>query len=863
MARLSIIAGPRQGEECELPRAGVLIGYWKEKLEDAARRRAELGLPTEGEPLLLEVQDPEHSISGLHCWVGTDAAGRAVVRDLGSLNGTYVGAGKERVTESRVESGQVVRLGRSGALRFRVEQEAVVECRLTRPDGDEPSADRPPARDESGGVAGGAGRVSERRPEFSRLASRRFGERALGDRKQDRVIHLDRDRLSIGRATDNDLVVNYPQVSRHHCRIERRGSGTFIRDLGSMNGTFVNGRRVTEALLARGDTIGLGSYALAFEEERLRHPAEPGQVKLEAADIRKEVPSTVIIQNISFVSCPGEFTGLIGPSGSGKTTLLNVITGYDSSATGLVRFGGVDLYANYDALRGNIGYVPQDDIIHRSLTVEQSLYYTAKLRLPEDTSDAEVKQRVDEVISDLRLDGCRNVRIGDPQKRGISGGQRKRVNLAQELITEPACLFLDEPLSGLDPATAEEVTEVLAEAARGGRSVILTTHNVESRSTFDTLDMVLLVDEGRLVYHGPGREVFDHFGGIGRDDPRKLLFYLGGKYCPKCDRKFPTAPRPLPKCDKCGEPIYRPGEYWERKFRESRYYADYVAGRMEVKSVKTGVGAKTGRQPTNGLRQWGILVRRYWRMKLSDTAGTAVLLAQAPIIALLIGLVFGDKGYEAMGGVLFMLALAAIWFGATNSCREIVAEWSVYRRERMVNLKIAPYILSKAFVLAVFLFVQCLVLSVIVKLMVAELPGSILGYTAVLTLGGIAGSAMGLLISALLSSPEGAMGLVPLTLIPQVLFAGMVVPLPQLGPMRFFSNLMISRWVLDVLSRFSTRTVGQLTPALAMTRDGANTFYWFKEMPTLGLVPGLLVLSFLTAVFTILAALALRRRDIV
>ncbi|HDQ99243.1 MAG TPA: ATP-binding cassette domain-containing protein, partial [candidate division WOR-3 bacterium] len=525
-----------------------------------------------------------------------------------------------------------------------------------------------------------------------------------------------------------------------------------------------------------------------------------------------------------------------GPSGSGKTTLLNVVTGYDSGATGQVRFGGVDLYANYDALRGNVGYVPQDDIIHRSLTVEQSLYYTAKLRLPEDTSDAEVRKRVDEVISDLRLDDCRKVRIGDPEKRGISGGQRKRVNLAQELITEPSSLFLDEPLSGLDPATAEEVTEVLAEAARGGRSVIMTTHNVESARTFDTLGLVLMLHEGRLVYYGPGREVFDHFG-VGRDYPPKVLFYLQGKYCPKCDKMFTTAPRPLERCGTCGETMARSAEYWEQKFRESHYYAKYVEGRMEVKSVKTSVGRKTERQQVNGLRQWGILVRRYARMKLADTAGTAVLLAQAPIIALLIGLVFGDKSYEQMAGVLFIMAVAAIWFGATNSCREIVAERSVYRRERMVNLKIAPYVLSKAFVLSLFLLVQCLVLAVIVKLMVAELPGSILGYTVVLTLGGIAGSAMGLFISALLSSTEGAMGMVPLTLIPQLLFAGMVLPLPDLGAMRFLSHFMISRWVLDALSHFSNKTAADLNPDLANIPGGGDIVYWFKDMPTLGFIP--------------------------
>ncbi|MEO0081391.1 MAG: FHA domain-containing protein [candidate division WOR-3 bacterium] len=844
MAKLRIIAGPKQGRVFEIPPAGILIGYRMEKLEQAAAtRRAELGLPAEGQPLLLEARDEKHNISGLHCWVGLDKAGRVLVRDLGSTNKTYVGSSDVPVTEALVEQGQVVRLGKGGALRFRVEVDESEACRLTLPEG----------------------RVKSEEGEVKR---KDVGERKAGgaQRPAGKVVHLDRDVLNIGRAQDNDLVLDYPQVSRHHCRIVRRNGQTFIYDLGSTNGTFVNGYRVKEARLAVGDTINLGSYVLVFEKEgSFCQSSYAGRARLVCSDIRKAVKDKVIIRGISFVAEPSEFTGLIGPSGSGKTTLLNVVTGYDHTATGRVELSGLDLYANYDMLRGNVGYVPQDDIIHRELTVEQSLYYTAKLRLPEDTSEEEVKRRVDKVIADLGLEDCRSVRIGDPEKRGISGGQRKRVNLAQELITEPACLFLDEPLSGLDPAKAEEVTEVLADASRRGRCVILTTHNVESPRTFETLDMVLLLHEGRLVYYGPGREVFDYFG-VGRDYPPKVLFFLQGKYCPKCDKMYTKTTRPLEKCEVCGEKMYWPAEYWEKRFRESAHYARYVAGRMEVSSVKTNVGRKTGRQQANGLRQWWILVRRYCRIKLADAPGTGVLIAQAPVIAVLIGLVFGGKGYAHMGGVLFMMALAAIWFGATNSCREIVSERSVYRRERMVNLKIAPYVLSKTFVLSLFLLLQCFVLSAVVKLMVDNLPGSILGYTTFLTLGGMAGSAMGLLISSLLSSSEGAMGLVPVVLIPQVLFAGMVVKLSELGAMKFMSSFMISRWVLDVLSHFSTKTVGEVGPGPGQYNPPVapgTVHQWFADMPTLGVVPGVLVLVTLAVVFTVLTAVALKRKDIV
>lgn len=797
----------------EIPPGGILIGCRRERLEQVVQQRSEFGLPPSGEVLLLDAPDPEKHISGRHCWVGPDRKGRVVVRDLGSTNGTYVGASDERVKEAQVRTGQVVRLGRSGALRFRIEDDQP-ECAVTMRGGSE-----------SGAAAG----------------------KSL---LQGRVIHLQKDTLNIGRAPDNDLVLDYPQVSRHHCRIVRREQGTFVYDLGSSNGTFVNGHRVKEARLAVGDAISLGSFVLAFEKEgEFCHASIAGKTRLVCADIRKAVKEKVIIRNISFVAMPGEFTGLIGPSGSGKTTLLNVITGYDCTATGRVEFSGLDLYANYDALRGNIGYVPQDDIIHRELTVEQSLYYTAKLRLPEDTSEEEVRSRVDRVIAELGLEECRRVRIGDPEKRGISGGQRKRVNLAQELITGPACLFLDEPLSGLDPATALEVTEVLAEAAKGGRSVILTTHNVESARTFDVLGNVLLLHAGRLVYFGPAREMFDYFG-FGRDFPPHVLLHLQGKYCPKCNREFTKSSRPVRDCPGCHADLLHPPEYWEEKFRRSPYYAKFVAGRMEVTSVKTGVGRRTGRQRANGLRQWWILVQRYLRIKAADRVGTAVLLAQAPLIAVLFGLVFGNKDFQSLGPLLFMMATAAIWFGATNSCREIVSERSVYRRERMVNLKIPAYVLSKTIVLALFLLFQCLVLAGVSKLMVRHLPGGVFEYTGILFAGALAGCAMGLLMSAVLNSPEAAMGLVPVSLIPQVLFAGTIIPLHELGAMRFMADFMVSRWTLDALVHVGT--VGRM--------------YWFKEslkLPTCPLGLDFVVLGVLACLFTGLTFLALKQKDIV
>ena len=221
----------------------------------------------------------------------------------------------------------------------------------------------------------------------------------------------------------------------------------------SLNGVFVIGIKVSKSRITFDDVINLGIYPLRLSEHKI--------IKLYKSDGRIDLANLsfavndkgnkkVIINDISLTIYPTEFVGLIGPSGSGKTTLLNLMNGY-SCTTGEVIVNSFNLHKNQNLFRGMIGFVPQDDIIHRELTVYESLYYSAKLRLPSDTSEKEIQDRVNDIIDKLELTKAKNVIIGSPEKRGISGGQRKRVNLAQELITQPTILFMDEPTSGLDP----------------------------------------------------------------------------------------------------------------------------------------------------------------------------------------------------------------------------------------------------------------------------------------------------------------------------------------------------------------------------------------------------------------------------
>ena len=257
----------------------------------------------------------------------------------------------------------------------------------------------------------------------------------------------------IGRGDNCDLTLDYPMVSLRHAKLTvDPQTGINIRDLGSSNGTFINGQRITRRMRVQpSDSVVIGSvwFVLSKDGLSLELGNQKSEIVLEGRGIGVKVAGGKhILDDVSLAVLPGELVGLMGPSGAGKSTLISALNGYCPPASGNVTINGRDLYEQYDEFRGMIGYVPQDDIMHADLTVQEALYYSARLRLPKDYSDNEISQRIRKVIKDLGLEGTEHTRIGNAELRGISGGQRKRVNVAMELLTDPPLLFLDEPTSG-------------------------------------------------------------------------------------------------------------------------------------------------------------------------------------------------------------------------------------------------------------------------------------------------------------------------------------------------------------------------------------------------------------------------------
>jgi ABC-type multidrug transport system ATPase subunit/pSer/pThr/pTyr-binding forkhead associated (FHA) protein len=452
--------------------------------------------------------------------------------------------------------------------------------------------------------------------------------------------------LRIGRAADNDLVLDYPVISPYHARVVRAEGRVWIEDLNSVHGTALGNphRKVSRAPLSPNDLVYLGWLPVPARrilqqyersDEKSRPPSAlasvpPSEVTIRARGVAVDAGSRRLLQDVSLTVFPGELVAIMGPSGAGKTTLLRTLNGYTPPAAGEVLYNGKDLYARYRQLCGQLGYVPQDDILHYELTVRQVLAYGARLRLPSTCRAAVLNSRLVEVVRQLGLKGTEDVFIGPPGQRGISGGQRKRVNLALELLTDPLVLFLDEPTSGLSSEEALSVMRLLRELADSGKTVILTLHQ-PSLEAFRLLDNLALlsydansVQPGKLVYYGPAY-------------PDAIRFFTGW---PQAEAEAVADSNAMLR-----GLAARKTEEWVKAYAGSDYQREYVIERGKRQPLPP-LPAANGKAP-GALAQWWALVRRSLAIKRRSTLNMAVLFAQAPLIAALIVLVYGKQASTA------------------------------------------------------------------------------------------------------------------------------------------------------------------------------------------------------------------------
>jgi ABC transport system ATP-binding/permease protein len=592
------------------------------------------------------------------------------------------------------------------------------------------------------------------------------------DRSPSAVLSMPTRKLRIGRATDNDVVVSDLIVSRYHAELRRTSTGDYeIADLGSHNGTYLNGQRVTVARVTETDLIGVGPATFRRVGDELQEYLDTGDISLTARELTVRLPSgKVLLDHMSFPLGERCLLGVIGPSGAGKSTLLGALTGTAPATEGQVLYDGRDLYKSYAELRHRIGLVPQENILHTQLTVRRALEFAARLRFPRDTSKQERKRRIDEVLAELSLTAHANTRTS-----ALSGGQQKRVNVALELLTKPSLLFLDEPTSGLDPGLDKSVMEQMARLAHDGRTVIVVTHSVANLTLCDRL--LVLVPGGKVAFFGPPADGLKHFG---KSDWAEVF------------QSFET----------------QQDRDWAAEFKASPYYYRYIAAEMNGAATPAASPARTPAPPAsrNKLAHTRTLCRRYVAVIASDRLYLGVLAGLPIALGILVRVIPAPMGLVGPNNpdatsLLLVLAVGACLSGTANAIWEIVKERSVYSRERSAGLSAGAYLMSKLVVLGLISGLQAVVL-VAIGLTGRPLPmhGAILTNLPLAELMlamfalGVASMTLGLLLSSIADTSDKAMPLLVVVVMFQVVLSGGVFPLHGKAGLEQVSWISPSRW---------------------------------------------------------------------
>ena len=694
--------------------------------------------------------------------------GVVTLYDLESTNGTYIAG--EQIARRDLVGGETVEFGRGGP-QIRVLTKTIQVAA--------PSKGKVAARTVFGAVAPMADlSLGEDVP--------KIGEFPLAAT------------MTIGRSSDCTIVLDSMYVSNTHARLEQQSDGLLLKDAGSANGVFVSGEKVSSTKLTVGGEFAIGPFVFKYGPQAIAVYDTRTSTWVDAFELTRTDPKTKrnFLDEISLKVQPREFVCILGPSGCGKSTLLKSLNGYTRADHGTVLLNNINFYNNYEHVKNQVGYVPQDDIIHPQLTIERTLHYAAKLRLPPGTPKAKRKERIQDVLSMLELYDHRYKPV-----HKLSGGQRKRVSIAVELLTEPAIIYLDEPTSGLDPNLEEKMMVLLRDLTLRGKTVVTVTHTLDN---IHLADKVTFLVDGKLAFFGTDKQALEFF------DVEKL---------PEVYKRF--------------EERRGNADSLKEDFKASPIYKEHIESQLSPEAASTVAKSKVKRKNLGpgALKQFWVLTQRYLEIMTRDIRNTLILLIQAPLVALFIAVaVKSDQPALGPTSTMFLImSLSALWFGCSNAARELTKESAIYARERMVNMRVIPYVLSKFFVLQFLALMQVTTMLTLVyflrsgfslsdppgpcvqygvqacgALILDGVPGSFLEHLLNLYLTALNGVGLGLLVSAIAGNSDKAMSLVPLILIPQVLFSGSFgIPKADEHVKRGVGYVMALNWSLDQAKRTS------------------------------------------------------------
>ncbi|MEL4504813.1 ATP-binding cassette domain-containing protein [Luteococcus sp. H138] len=669
-------------------------------------------------------------VSWQHLRLLVEPDGRVQVRDLGSSNGSFRDGSRLETVE--LDSRTTVKLGDPDGLAVQIM----------------PAVAQDSASSAGGTCVLGAGRTM-----------------VIGTDEAPRLetIVMASEALTIGRDAANSLVLDDPLVSHRHARAVRVGDGFDITDLDSLNGIQLNGMPVRSAHLGPGDVLTIGHSSFEVQDGQLVRKVQR-TASLVANEISFTLPGgRALLDRVSFAAGGSSLVAVIGPSGAGKSTLLKALTGSQPATAGQVLYDGADLYANYANLRQRIGVVPQDDVVHRQLTVKQALDYAAELRLPGDYTSQARGIEVKRVMADLDLVSHQQTRISQ-----LSGGQRKRVSVALELLTQPNLLLLDEPTSGLDPNLDRSVMHLLRQQADGGRTVLVITHSVANLEMCDAV--LILAPGGKVAYYGPPAGVLNHFGVRDYAD----VFAQVAAAPDHVSQRFATS-------NLSQVPVVLPPT------------PELTGGAAPAQSAN---------------RQWSTCVRRQLRIMLADRSyavATALLPLFLAAMALLIpgSTGFGTPPVKDPGEpsqLLVITIVGAAFMGMSASIRELVGERAIFLRERAVGLSPRIYLFSKVWVLVGMTLVQSALLVGLVRLGKPAPNGAVLlgsGSVEIMLavfLTALASAILGLFLSSLVGTNEQAMPALVIGVMFQLVMCGGLIQVSGRTGMEIISAIAPARW---------------------------------------------------------------------
>nr|WP_306789643.1 ATP-binding cassette domain-containing protein [Mycolicibacterium aubagnense] len=628
--------------------------------------------------------------------------------------------------------------------------------------------------------------------------------------------------VTIGRHSTATIRVEDSLASRIHAYLLPAPTGTQLYDNGSGNGTFVNGHRVNAVTLRPGDVITVGNTDLVFTGGtgvQSRQAVATGGI--EVRQVGLAIDGHQLLTNVSFDARPGTLTAVIGPSGAGKSTLIRLLGGVSKPTSGQVTFDGHDVHAHYASLRSRIGMVPQDDVVHRQLTISQALNYAAELRLPPDTSKDDRHAVVERVLAELELTPHRDKRVDK-----LSGGQRKRASVALELLTGPSLLILDEPTSGLDPALDRQVMQMLRRLADAGRTVLVVTHSLTYLNMCD--QVLLLAPGGKTVYAGPPQAVgsvmgtqdwADIFAWVSANPDAAHAVFL---------QRVPAATGPPAPPEPAG-PLGAP--------------------------ARTSTG-----------RQMLTVARRQLQLIFADRIYTSFLLLLPFILGAMSLIVPGDTGFGVAtvghspnepNQLLIVANIAAVFMGTALTIRDLVGERTIFRREQAVGLSAAAYLSAKVVVYSAFTAIQtAIVVAIVVIGKGAPTQGALLlgnptlDFYVSLTAAAIVSAILGLLLSSVARSSEQILPMLVVVIMLSIVFSGGMIPVTGRVGLDQASWFLPGRWGFAA----SASVVDLLKIAPLMSVDDQ---LWHHELRWCALDIGVLMLLGVVAAFVVYRRLRL------